>query len=77
MYMNTTTLKYDVRNLFLNQKRLEKEIGVLRSVIGVALSDELSPNTLRKAEKTSLLLDKSGGKKFHSAKAFNKYLKAL
>ena len=75
--MNTAISKNDIRALFLNQKRMEKELGALKRVVTVALTDELSPKTLRKAEKTSLFLDKNDGKKFYSATAFNTYLKAL
>lgn len=75
--MNTTIVKNDVRNLLLNQKRLEKEVSELRRIVAVAISDELSPITLRKAEMTSRLLDKGSGKRFGSIPAFNKYLKNL
>jgi len=75
--MSTTISRTDVRNLFLGQRMLEKELGVLKHIITTSFGDELSPKTLRKAEKTSRLLDKNGGEKFRSAMAFNKYLKEL
>ena len=76
--MNTITLpKTEYRKILQNQADLSKEFHQLRSVVKIALADEVTDQVKARLEKQSKMMDRGGGKRFKSMREFSQYLKDL
>mgnify|MGYP001572242861 CR=1 FL=1 len=76
--MNTITLsKTEYRKILRNQSDFSKELRQLKSVVRVALADEVSDRVKLILEKESAALDRGEGRRFKSMREFSQYLKDL
>jgi len=76
--MNTITLpKTEYRKILRNQADLSREFHQFRSVIKVALADEVTDQVKARLEKQSKMMDRGEGKRFKSMREFSQYLKNL
>lgn len=76
--MNTITLpKIEYRKILRNQSDFTKELHQLKSVVKIALADEVTDRVKARLEKQSKIMDRGGGRRFKSMREFSKYLKDL
>lgn len=76
--MNTITLpKTEYQKILRNQSDFTKELRQLKSVIKVALADEVTDRVKLILERESAAMDRGEGKRFKSMREFSKYLKNL
>ena len=76
--MNTITLpKIEYRKILQNQSDITRELHQLKSVVKIALADEVTNRVKSILERESAILDRGEGKRFKSMREFSKYLKNL
>ena len=76
--MNTITLpRTEYQKLLRNQADLSKEFHQLKSVVRIALADEVTDQVKAKLEKQSKIMDRGQRKRFKSMREFSQYLKDL
>ncbi|MEK7586941.1 MAG: hypothetical protein AAB453_03680 [Patescibacteria group bacterium] len=76
--MNTITLpKIEYRKILQNQSDFTRELHQLKSVVKIALADEVTNRVKSILERESAILDRGEGKRFKSMREFSKYLKNL
>ena len=72
-----TLPKIEYQKILRNQSDFTKELRQLKSVVRVALADEVTDQVRSILEGESAALDRGEGKRFKSAREFSKYLKDL
>ncbi|MEK7209265.1 MAG: hypothetical protein AAB677_03325 [Patescibacteria group bacterium] len=76
--MNTITLtKTKYQEILRNQSDFVRELRQLKSAVKIALADEVTDRVKARLEKQSKIMDRGGGKRFKSMRAFSQYLKGL
>ena len=76
--MNTITLpKTEYQKILRNQSDFTKKLRQLKSVVKIALADEVTDGVKSRLEKQSKLMDHGEGKRFKSMREFSRYLKDL
>ena len=76
--MNTITLpKIEYQKILQNQSNFTKELHQLKSVVKIALADEVNDRVKAKLEKQSKIMDRGQNRVFKSIKEFDKYLESL
>ena len=76
--MNTITLpKTEYRKILQSQSDLTEELRQLKSVVRIAMADEVTDQVKARLEKQSKAMDRGEGRRFKSMREFSKYLKDL